>query len=92
MAVVNMFDCARQVPGNEVLSASGRTARVLRRCRCALSRSKGSFRSRARQPRPSQGQSRCVRLEIVRPEMAELKKLATNMRVVNPPHAPTWDA
>ena len=25
-------------------------------------------------------------------EMAELKKLnATNMRVVNPPHAPTWD-
>jgi 2,5-diketo-D-gluconate reductase B len=26
-------------------------------------------------------------------EMAELKKLnATNMRVVNPPHAPKWDA
>ena len=26
-------------------------------------------------------------------EMAELKKLnATNMRVVNPPHAPVWDA
>ena len=26
-------------------------------------------------------------------EMAELKKLnATNMRVVNPPHAPQWDA
>lgn len=25
-------------------------------------------------------------------EMAELKKLnATNMRVVNPPHAPVWD-
>jgi hypothetical protein len=25
--------------------------------------------------------------------MAELKKLnATNMRVVNPPHAPKWDA
>jgi diketogulonate reductase-like aldo/keto reductase len=25
-------------------------------------------------------------------EMAELKKLnATNMRVVNPPHAPKWD-
>jgi diketogulonate reductase-like aldo/keto reductase len=26
-------------------------------------------------------------------EMADLKKLnATNMRVVNPPHAPVWDA
>ena len=26
-------------------------------------------------------------------EMAELKKLnATNMRVVNPPHAPKWDS
>ena len=74
-------------------ASARRTARARRRCRCAIWCSSASARSRApTSPTHLKENLDVFDFKLSDAEMAELKKLnATNMRVVNPPHAPVWD-
>lgn len=96
MAVVAYVPIARgKVPGNEILERIGKAH--------GKSSAQVSLRYLTQQglipiPRTANPQHLKENLDVFDwnlsgAEMAELKKLnATNLRVVNPPHAPKWDA
>jgi 2,5-diketo-D-gluconate reductase B len=96
MAVVAYCPIARgKVPGAEVLEhigkAHGKSAAqislryLVQRGVCAIPRTAN--------PAHLKQNLDVFDFALTEPEMAELKKLnAANMRVVNPPHAPHWDA
>jgi len=96
MAVVAYCPIARgRVPGAEVLEEIGKVHRktaaqvslryLVQRGVCAIPRTAN--------PEHLKQDLDVFDFALSEAEMAELKKLnATNMRVVNPPHAPHWDA
>jgi 2,5-diketo-D-gluconate reductase B len=95
MAVVGYVPIARgKVPGNEVLERVGKahgksSAQVSLRY---LTQQKIIPIPRSANPDHLKANLDVFDFKLSDAEMAELKKLnATNMRVVNPPHAPVWD-